>query len=177
MAGDHIDRIVSDWDRERPELDVRPVAVVGRILRAARYLEREIERELASFGLGLTEFNALSALRRAGRPHSLSPKQLGTALLLSSGGLTKLLERLEAEGLVSREPDPHDGRGVVVRLTDAGRRLQDEAFEAHLTNEEELLAPLDDEERAAVGDALRGLLTAFEAGAGRARPIIRAARR
>src|SRR5438034_4279376 len=125
MHEDHIDRIVAEWDRERPDLDVRPVAAVGRILRAARYLEREIERELESFGLGLTEFNALCALRRAGEPYCVSPKQLGSALLLSSGGLTKLLERLETEGLVSRQPDPHDGRGVVVRLTDSGRQLQE----------------------------------------------------
>jgi DNA-binding MarR family transcriptional regulator len=177
VLADHIDHIVADWDRERPGLDVRPLAVVGRILRAARYLEREIERELASFGLGLTDFNALSALRRAGNPYSLSPKQLGSALLLSSGGLTKLLERLEAEELVSRLPDPDDGRAVRVRLTEAGMRLQEHAFEAHLTNEEELLAPLDGEERAAVGDALRTLLAAFEAGAGRARPLVRAASR
>jgi hypothetical protein len=120
VAEDHIDRIVAEWGRERPDLDVRPVAAVGRILRAARYLER-----------------------------------------------------LESEGFVSRQPDPHDGRGVVVRLTEAGRRLQEEAFEAHLTNEEELLGPLDEDERAAVGDALRRLLAAFEAGAGRARPLIR----
>jgi len=170
---DHIDRIVADWGRERPELDLGSLAIVGRILRAARYLEREIDRELARFGIGMTEFNALSALRRAGSPYSLSPKRLGAALLLSSGGLTKLVERLEAEGWVSRYPDPTDGRGVLVQLTEAGRRVQEEAFETHLTNEEELLAPLDADERASTADALRTLLAAFEAGDGRARPIVR----
>lgn len=176
MSADHIDRIVADWTDERPGLDLSSLAIVGRILRAARYLEREVERELAGFGLGITEFNALSALRRSGEPYYLSPKQLRSALLLSSGGLTKLLERLEGEGLVSRRPDPRDGRGILVHLTEAGRRLQQKAFDTHLTNEEELLAPLADDERCSISDALRTLLTAFEAGDGRARPIVRANR-
>lgn len=177
MRRDHIDRIVDDWGRERPDLDVASLATIGRILRAARYLEREIERELGNFGLGLAEFNALCALRRSGEPYSLSPTQLRGALLLSSGGLTKVLERLEAEGLVSRQPDPSDGRGVLVSLTDAGRQLQEIAFDAHVMNEDELLSPLDEDERGAIADALRGLLTAFEAGYGRARPIVRTAKR
>jgi DNA-binding MarR family transcriptional regulator len=176
MAEDHIDRIVADWVRERPELDLLPVAVVGRILRASRYLERDVERELATFGLTISEFNALSALRRSGAPYRLSPKHLSSALLLSSGGLTKLLERLEGAGLVRRQPDPEDGRGLLVVLTQAGHALQEEAFAAHLENEEELLAALNAEERATLAAALRKLLASFEAGEGRGRPMLRAPR-
>jgi DNA-binding MarR family transcriptional regulator len=174
VAEDHIDRILAEWERERPELDLLPIAVVGRILRAARYLDREVERELARFGLTISEFNALSALRRTGAPYRLSPKHLSSSLLLSSGGLTKLLERLEAPGLIVREPDPDDGRGVLVRLTDAGKALQEEAFAAHRENEAELLAALDENERADLGDLLRNLLATLEAGEGRGRPLVRA---
>jgi DNA-binding MarR family transcriptional regulator len=168
-----MDTIVAEWARERPELDLVEVAAVGRILRAARFLRAEVERELQRFGLNATEFNALSALRRSGPPYRLSPSELSAGLLLSSGGLTKVLERLESEGLITRERDPHDGRGVLVCLTDAGRQRQNQAYDAHLQNEHELLAPLAVAEREALSDILRSLLLAFESGAGRARPIVR----
>lgn len=171
MPRDHMDRITADWARELPELDTRAVAVIGRLVRATRLLEREIEKELASFGLTIAEFNALCALRRAGSPYRLSPKRLGEALLFSSGGLTKLLERLEARELVTREPDPNDGRGVLVCLTPSGKQLGEQAMTAHRVNEEQLLAPLSESERDALSAILRDLLVAFEAGVGRVRPL------
>lgn len=169
-TGDHMDRIAADWARELPQLDTRAIAVIGRLQRAARLLEREIDKELAQFGLTVAEFNALCALRRAGAPYRLSPKRLGEALLFSSGGLTKLLERLEARGMVTREPDPSDGRGVIVSLTPQGKELGEEAMYAHRLNEEELLEPLTEPQRQALTDILRDLLIAFEAGFGRVRP-------
>ncbi len=171
MHDDHIDRITADWGREVPKLDTRAIAVIGRLVRATRLLEREIEKELSLFGLNVAEFNTICALRRAGTPYRLPPKQLGVALLFSSGGLTKLLERLEERGLVTREPDPSDGRGVLVCLTPAGKQLQEEAMEAHRINEERLLAPLSPEQREALTDILRDLLVAFESNAGRMLPL------
>ncbi len=170
MKQDHMDRIVTDWARELPELDTRAIAVIGRLERATRLLESEIDKELAEFGLTIAEFNALCALRRAGAPYRLSPKRLGEALLFSSGGLTKLLERLEARRMVTREPDPNDGRGVLVSLTAEGMKLGEEAMQAHRMNEDELLAPLSESQRVALADILRDLLIAFEAGVGRVRP-------
>jgi DNA-binding MarR family transcriptional regulator len=170
---DHIDRIIRDWAREWPELDTTSIAVVGRVMRAARYLAREVDRELAAHGLNVHEFNALSALRRQGVPYSLTPKKLSRGLLLSSGGVSKLIERLETASLVVREPDPTDGRGVLVRLTQAGRERQEEAMLAHAANERELLAPLDPADTDQLSDALRRLLAAFEGGEGRARLLIR----
>ena len=170
MAQDHMDRLAADWARELPDLDTRAVAVIGRLERAARLLEREIEKELAQFGLTVAEFNALCALRRAGAPYRLSPKRLGEALLFSSGGLTKLLERLETRELVTREPDPNDGRGVLVSLTTHGKQLVEEAMHAHGINEDELLAPLSEAQREDLTEILRDLLIAFEAGVGRVRP-------
>jgi DNA-binding MarR family transcriptional regulator len=167
---DHVDRIVHEWAEEYPSLDTEAMALIGRILRIARYLERDVELELGRFGLSISEFNALSALRRRGEPHSLSPTELSRGLMLSSGGLSKLVERLEARGLVVRTPDETDGRGVVVALTDEGRDLQEAAIDAHVANENELLGPLDSDAREQLTRVLRTLLVAFEGNAGRMRP-------
>lgn len=168
--GDHVDRIIREWAEVLPDLDTDAIALIGRVMRASRLLQLEVERSLANFDLTINEFNTLNSLRRAGPPHRLSPKDVGVSLLFSSGGLTKLLERLESRGLVAREPDPNDGRGVLVSLTPAGRDLQDRAMRAHQVNEEELLIPLTREQREALNAILRDLLIAFEASAGRMRP-------
>ncbi|HTU94383.1 MAG TPA: MarR family transcriptional regulator [Solirubrobacteraceae bacterium] len=167
---DHVDRIVREWAEEYPALGTDAMALIGRLLRIARYLERDVELELGSFGLSISEFNALSALRRRGQPYALSPTELSRGLMLSSGGMTKLIERLEARGLVIRTPDATDGRGVVVALTQAGRELQEAAIEAHVVNENELLGPLDGDTREELTRILRTLLVAFEGNAGRMRP-------
>jgi DNA-binding MarR family transcriptional regulator len=167
---DHVDRIVREWAGEYPELDTEAMALIGRILRIARYLERDVELELSRFDLSISEFNALSALRRRGEPHVLSPTELSRGLMLSSGGLSKLVERLEARGLVVRTPDATDRRGVVVALTEAGRELQEAAIDAHVVNESELLGPLDADTRDELTRILRTLLVAFEGNAGRMRP-------
>jgi DNA-binding MarR family transcriptional regulator len=167
---DHVDRIVREWAEEYPALGTEAMALIGRILRVARYLERDVELELDRFGLSISEFNALSALRRRGEPHVLSPTELSRGLMLSSGGMTKLVERLEARGLVIRTRDASDGRGVVVALTQAGRELQEAAIDAHVMNENELLGPLDSDTREELTRILRTLLIAFEGNAGRMRP-------
>jgi len=169
-GGDHVDRIIREWVEELPDLETDAIALIGRVMRASRLLQLEVERSLANFELTINEFNTLNALRRAGPPYRLSPKEVGVSLLFSSGGLTKLLERLETRGLVAREPDPNDGRGVLVSLTPAGRDLQDRAMRAHQVNEEELLTPLTRPQRESLNSILRDLLIAFEASAGRMRP-------
>ena len=166
--GDHVDRIIAEWAREQPRLDTDAIALIGRVMRASRLLQLEVERSLATFDLTINEFNTLNALRRAGPPHKLSPTDVGISLLFSSGGLTKLLERLESRGLISREPNPDDGRGVMVALTPAGKELQEEAMAAHQLNEEWLLSPLTRTQRERLNSVLRDLLIALEDGRGRA---------
>jgi DNA-binding MarR family transcriptional regulator len=168
-AGDHVDRIVAEWAREQPDLDTSAIALIGRVMRASRLLQLEVERSLAMFDLTVNEFNALNALRRAGRPHKLSPTDVGVSLLFSSGGLTKLLERLESRGLISREPNPDDGRGVIVALTTAGKELQEEAMAAHQENEEQLLSPLTRTQRERFNTILRDLLVTLERSTARMR--------
>jgi DNA-binding MarR family transcriptional regulator len=159
---DAIDRIAAQWARERPELDVSPIDVIGRISRLSRLLEKSIEETFASFGLGRGGFDVLAALRRAGEPYRLSPTELYNSLLISSGAMTNRIDRLEQIGLVERTPDPDDRRGVSVGLTPAGKELIDAAVEQHYANERRLLRGLSAHEREILSQLLRKLLTDCE---------------
>jgi len=159
---DHVDHIVRQWNRERPDLDVSPMTVIARMSRLSRFFERSIEEVLARYGLNESQFGVLAALRRAGPPFCLSPTQLYNSLLISSGAMTNRLERLTAMGLVERIPDPKDRRSVLVALTPAGRKVVDEALTAHVENEHRLLASLTQEERRTLARLLRKLLLGFE---------------
>jgi DNA-binding MarR family transcriptional regulator len=159
---DHIDHIIAQWKRERPDLDVSPMAVIARMSRLSRLLERSIAEVLARYGINEPQFGVLAALRRAGPPFRLSPTALYNSLLISSGAMTNRLERLRAAGLVRRIPDPRDGRSVLVALTRKGHRVVDQAVTAHIENEHRLLACLSGEERSQLASLLRKLLIAVE---------------
>jgi DNA-binding MarR family transcriptional regulator len=160
---DEVDRLVSAWRRERPDLDVSPLEVLSRVTRLARHLDRARRTAFAERGLETWEFDVLSALRRTGPPYQLSPGQLLTQTLVTSGTMTNRIDRLAAKGLVVRGPDPNDRRGVLVRLTDSGRELADSALTGLLKNERELLAALPEERLEILGDLLRELTVQFEA--------------
>jgi DNA-binding MarR family transcriptional regulator len=159
---DHIDEIVAQWRRARPELDVDALAVFGRMFRAVQLADAELSKEFPQHGLRPGWFDLLAALRRAGPPFELNPTELTRATLLSSGGITKRLDRLEAAGLVERRPDPGDRRGTLVRLTRRGRAAVDRAVAAHAANEERLLGPLSASERRTFDKLLRKLLAGLE---------------
>jgi DNA-binding MarR family transcriptional regulator len=159
---DHLDRIVAQWRRERPDLDVVPLALFGRLFRFAQFADDALAEGVQPYGLQLGWFDLLAALRRAGAPYELNPTQLIETTLLSSGGMTKRLDRLVEEGLVERRPDPDDRRGTLVRLTRHGKTTIDEALEAHLTNEEALLSSLSASDRRTLDSLLRRLLTDVE---------------
>lgn len=162
---DPIDVLLDQWRRERPDLDPAPMAVVGRLMRVARLADRAIGDALAAQGLQPGWFDVLSALRRAGAPYRLTPRALARAVMLSTGGMTKRLDQMEAAGLVVRAPDPRDRRGLLIGLTAKGRRSVDRALESHLANEERLLDGLSASERL----RLESLLRRFEASIGEAR--------
>lgn len=163
-AGDEVDRIVAAWRRERPDLDVSPLQVLSRVGRLARHLDRHRGAAFAAHGLELWEFDVLAALRRAGLPYELSPGQLAAETLVTSGTMTNRIDRLEGRDLVHRRPDPADGRGVLVRLTDDGRTLVDTALEDLLDRERGLLAQLDDDSITELTAALRTLVAPFDDG-------------
>jgi DNA-binding MarR family transcriptional regulator len=162
MAADDVDRIVSAWRRERPDLDVTPLEVFSRVSRLARRLDLARGTAFAEYGLDGWEFDVLSALRRTGTPYELSPGQLVTETLVTSGTMTNRVDRLAARGFVQRHPDPTDRRGVIVRLTPSGMAVVDAALSDLLTHEHELLAELAVGERDALSGLLRRLLRPFE---------------
>ncbi|MDT0213241.1 MarR family transcriptional regulator [Rothia sp. ARF10] len=162
MSEDDVDRIVSAWRRERPELDVTPLEILSRVSRLARRLDLARGAAFSEHGLDSWEFDVLSALRRAGAPYELSPGQLVAQTLVTSGTMTNRVDRLLARGFVERHPDPRDRRGVIVRLTPTGMRTVDAALDDLLTHERELLADLPTDERDALAAQLRVLLTPFE---------------
>jgi DNA-binding MarR family transcriptional regulator len=162
MAEDHVDHLLDQWHRERPDLDVSPMEVIARISRLCRILERRIEEGYASDCINQSQFGVLAALRRAGEPYCLSPTALYESLLITSGAITHRLARLTANGYVRRVPDPTDGRGALVMLTPAGKRLIDRALTKHYANEARLLAPLDEKERKTLARMLRRLLIELE---------------
>lgn len=143
-------------------MDTRALELVGRLLRTAQLADRRLSSELAGTELQPGWFDLLAALRRAGEPYELNPSELMRATMLSSGGMTKRLDRLVQAGLVERRPDPNDRRGTLVRLTKLGRMRIDEALPVHVCNEEQLLAPLTPRQRDSLDALLRQLLTHLE---------------
>jgi DNA-binding MarR family transcriptional regulator len=138
------------------------MAVFGRLVRASKLTEAEQERVFARYGLSGPELDLLFTLRRTGPPYRLNPTALRRAAMVTSGGMTKRLDRLESLGLVRRLPDPGDRRGVLVELLPRARRLADEVVEVHLENQQRLLSPLSAAEQEQVVDGLRLLLGALE---------------
>lgn len=129
---DAVDRIVEQWAVVRPELDTIPMAVIGRIYRIAHALGEQMERAYAEFGISRGEFDVLATLRRSGEPYVLSPRELSSTLMITTGGITGRLDKLERAGLLRRSPDPTDRRGIRVTLSDEGMRIVDDAVEAGL---------------------------------------------
>jgi DNA-binding MarR family transcriptional regulator len=161
---DEVDDLVAAWRAQRPDLDVEPMQVLSRISRLARYLDIARRGAFADHGLETWEFDVLSALRRQGPPFQLTPGALLRATLVTSGTMTNRIDRLAEAGLVRREPDPSDKRGVLVTLTEQGVARADAALADLLGRERALLAGLDHGERQHLADLMRILLVPFDAG-------------
>ena len=159
---DEVDRLVEAWRRERSDLDLRPMEVLSRVTRLGHHLDGARRQAFTEHGLESWEFDVLAALRRAGRPYELSPGRLLRETLVTSGTMTNRVDRLAARGLVERFPDPNDRRGVLVRLTPAGRTTVDGALEGLLAREQALLAGLDAAQQRMLARLLRALVSPFE---------------
>lgn len=154
---DGVDLVVEQWRRERPDLDASPMAVIARISRLARELERRLEPVFARHGLEAGWFDVLATLRRAGQPYKLRPSDFTEALMLTSSGTTKRLDRLEKAGLIVREPDPGDRRGVLIALTPRGRALVDAVVVEHIENERAIVGGLSKSDQRRLATLLRAL--------------------
>src|SRR3954463_9207798 len=158
---DEVDDLAEAWARERPDLDLAPVAVFSRLSRLSRHLDLARREAFTAQGIESWEFDVLAALRRAGAPYELSPGRLLRETLVTSGTMTNRVDRLVTRGFVERYPDPEDRRGVLVRLTPEGKDAVDGAFTALLDAERALLADLNARQQTALADLLRKLLAPF----------------
>ena len=163
LLRNEVDDLVAAWRAQRPDLDVEPMQVLSRISRLARHLDITRRGAFADHGLESWGFDVLAALRRQGPPFQLTPGALLRATLVTSGTMTNRVDRLAAEGLVRREPDPRDKRGVLVTLTGQGRERVDAALADLLRRERVLLAGLDSGQRRHLADLMRILLAPFDA--------------
>lgn len=160
---DHVDRLRAQWARELPDLDTAPMAVLGRIYRISNLVRPGIEATFAGFGLDRGEFDVISTLRRSGPPYRLTPTELYTSLMISSGGLTHRLGRLQKAGLIERLPSPDDKRSLIVALTEKGQQLAEQAFRQDMANEAAVIADMDPDRRSELEALLRELHLLIEA--------------
>ncbi|WP_315837601.1 MarR family transcriptional regulator [Bradyrhizobium prioriisuperbiae] len=159
---DRADTAVEQWAHERPDLPSLPMAIFGRLSDAAERVMRDHMNPLfTAVGLQPGEFDVLATLRRSGEPYMLSPTRLYEAAMISSGGMTNRLDRLERAELVERRPDPNDRRGKLIALTEAGKRVIDETIDRHVANEERLLSVLTPAEQDKLNALLKKLIAAL----------------
>jgi len=158
---DQVDRILEQWHAERPDLDVSPMAVIGRLSRAALAVDARLAATFARHGLDSGSFDVLATLLRSGAPHRIAPAVLARDAMVTSSAVAQRLNKLEARGLIAREANPADGRGTLVALTEAGKALVEQALPDHVETERAITDALSRDEQA----LLAGLLQRLEAAA------------
>jgi DNA-binding MarR family transcriptional regulator len=157
-VSDAVDQVLDQWKRERPDVAVWPMGIIGRIARLSLLLDRELKEFFAEHGLERWEFDVLATLRRSGRPYALTAGALNRSAMVTSGAITNRVDRLEAKGLVERVRDEGDRRSVRVRLTPRGWAKVDALLPLHAANEARILEALAPREREQLAGLLRGLL-------------------
>ncbi|MCX4543540.1 MarR family transcriptional regulator [Streptomyces sp. NBC_01565] len=155
---DAVDAITAQWHVVRPDLNTDAMALFGRIYRIAKAIGDAMEQTYGRYGISRGEFDVVATLRRSGEPYTLSPRQLSATLMLTTGGMTGRLDKLEKAGLLVRKPDPHDRRGLQVTITERGLNLIDQAVTAGLETQRAALAGLTDDEAEVLSGLLRKLL-------------------
>lgn len=160
----HVDVILEQWKRQRPDLDVEPMGLTGRLGRIARHLTHEIEQVFALHGLNMANFDVLATLRRAGPPYRLSPGELLANTMVTSGTMTNRIDQLVKVGLVERLQNPEDGRSVLVALSPKGLKKIDAAVTDHVANLERLTSGLNDSEFKRLDRLLDRFLDVLESG-------------
>lgn len=159
---DSVDRILDQWRAERPDLDPWPMGVIGRLNRLGALIDSELRPVFADAGLGDGEFDVVATLRRAGAPYTLSPGDLAAQAMVTSGAITKRVDRLMGRGLVRRSVSVADGRGRAITLTDEGVALVDRLVEQHLANERRVIGALSRDEADELARLLKLLLLDLE---------------
>ncbi|MDO4640271.1 MAG: MarR family transcriptional regulator [Neisseria sp.] len=159
---DALDDIVAQWQKELSEIDAAPMAVFGRLKRCVLLGEHRIESVFEQYGLCRPAFDVLATLRRSGSPYCLTPTALFNSMMITSGTLTTRLQRMEAEGLISRLPNPNDARSMLVQLTDSGKELVEKVVYPHVENEKRILSALSEDQQQQLNEGLTALLKVLE---------------
>ena len=162
VVPDAVDGIMEQWAIQRPDVDVSPMGVIGRLHRVSGILEEGLSRVFRTAGLGNGDFDVLATLRRSGEPYALTPSELSAHTMVTSGAVTKRVDRLERLGLVRRTVRSEDARGRTIALTGEGVALVNRLLVEHMANEDHLLAALDADQRATLSSLLRVLLNGLE---------------
>ena len=175
MERSPVDVMIERWERERPDLDASSLQIIARVTRLARAIDEDAAAALGEFNLSDVEFQLLAAIRTAPDCRA-APRTLLKPLMVTSGGLTNRIDRLEAAGWIVRAPNLDDRRGVFLELTTSGRELVDRVTVAYLRNQEELLREaLTDEERRRLAPLLRKLLDSLAERNAKRKPVSRPA--
>ncbi|TQV83623.1 MarR family winged helix-turn-helix transcriptional regulator [Denitrobaculum tricleocarpae] len=159
---DHVDRIVTQWNRERPDLDVAPMALLGRLKRLTLHISREMAETWAEHGLNAASFDVLATLRRAGPPYALSPAELIASTMVTSGTMTNRIDQLEKAGLVARTQSEEDRRSFLISLTGKGFEVIDAAVTAHVETQERLVSGLSERDQRQLNSLVKRFLADFE---------------
>lgn len=162
---DILDELIRSWGLARPDLDAGHLATIGRISRIDELLKQRVDHWLAPFGLSWDMFDVVATLRRQPPPHEMRAGALAGWCLLSTGAMTKRIDRVEKAGLASRHADPSDRRAQIVRLTERGIAVADQAITAHFANARGLTGSLTGRELHTLAGLLRKLLLGMEADA------------
>ncbi len=158
----HVDTVLEQWRRERPDLEVGPMGLTGRLKRISRHLEREMDKSFATHGLNLASFDVLATLRRSGAPYRLSPGDLMANTMVTSGTMTHRADQLVRAGYVERIGNPEDGRSVLIGLTRRGLKVIDAAVTDHVANLARLTSGLTESEAKRLDRLLERYLAALE---------------
>lgn len=159
---DHVARLIALRRREDPDVPLDGMEIFARARRLTLLSRPAIEAVFAKYGLDPGEFDVLATLSRSGPPYALRPTEIFQSLMISSGGLTDRLTRLETQGLIVREPCPSDGRSMLAKLSPKGSALITKAFAEDMAIEEKMLAPLSARERKTLAALLAKLLRRLE---------------
>ncbi|MCG9629308.1 MULTISPECIES: MarR family transcriptional regulator [Vibrio] len=159
---DAIDRVVEQWAKEKPDLETEPMAIMGRVMRIAKYMETQVADLHKQYDMKLGEFDVLATLRRSGKPYRLTPSELIGSMMLTSGAMTNRLDKLEAKGLISREHSKEDRRSVSVKLTKSGLTLIDEMMTEHVEMQKKLVKTLSASQKKNTNQLLKTWLSAYE---------------
>ena len=162
LKKDRIDRLSDEWALRAANLDIRPWQVWGRITRINDIFLLKLSKILSQNDLSYSELQTLGALIVSGPPYELNPNTISRHNLLTSGGMTNVLTRMEKKGLITRRKDARDRRGVIVSVTERGLDIFETVIVAENAIEHRLIKGLSETERTVIAVVLRKLLLSID---------------